>query len=79
VLIVIADDEDGWLYPPGDVTELARLLAGVLADERTRTAMGKAGLDLIGAHDLESTLDQFEGVYADIAARPVTPALSSGK
>ncbi|RSM48690.1 glycosyltransferase family 4 protein [Amycolatopsis balhimycina DSM 5908] len=70
---------NGWLYPPGDPAELARLLTAVLTDERTRTAMGKASLDLIGAHDLESTLDQFEGVYADIATHPVIPALSSGK
>ena len=72
---LVRPGHNGWLYPPGDVAELARLLTAVLADEQTRTAMGKASLDLIGAHDLESTLDQFEGVYVDIAARPVAVAL----
>jgi glycosyltransferase involved in cell wall biosynthesis len=65
---LVRHGQNGWLYPPGDVTELARLLATVLADERTRTAMGKASLELIAVHDLGGTLDQFERVYLDIAA-----------
>lgn len=71
---LVRPGHNGWLYPPGDVTELARLLAAVLADEHTRTAMGKASLDLIAAHDLGSTLDQFERVYLDITARPMVAA-----
>ncbi|PRX51387.1 glycosyltransferase involved in cell wall biosynthesis [Prauserella shujinwangii] len=72
---LVRPGHNGWLYPPGDVPELARLLAAVLADEHTRTAMGKASLDLIAAHDLESTLDQFDRVYLDITARPMVSAL----
>ena len=37
--------------------------------------MGQAALDLIATHDLESTLDRFEGVYLDIADHPVAVAL----
>jgi glycosyltransferase involved in cell wall biosynthesis len=76
---LVRPGHNGWLYPPGDVAELARLIAGILADEQTRAAMGKASLELIGAHDLGSTLDQFEWVYLDIAAHTVdrrTPAMS---
>jgi glycosyltransferase involved in cell wall biosynthesis len=74
---LVRPGHNGWLYPPGDVTELAGRLAAVLADEQTRTAMGKASLDLIAAHDLGSTLDQFERVYLDIAAHPAAFALQS--
>jgi glycosyltransferase involved in cell wall biosynthesis len=76
---LVRPGHNGRLYPPGDVTELARLIAGILTDEQTRAAMGKASLELIGAHDLASTLDQFEWVYLDIAAHTVdrrTPAMS---
>lgn len=72
---LVRHGHNGWLYPPGDVTELASRLAAVLADEHTRTAMGKASLDLIAAHDLGSTLDQFERVYRDISALPMAAAL----
>jgi glycosyltransferase involved in cell wall biosynthesis len=72
---LVRPGQNGWLYPPGDVTELASRLAAVLADEQARTAMGKASLDLIAAHDLGSTLDQFETVYLDISALPMAAAL----
>ncbi|WP_086842523.1 glycosyltransferase [Amycolatopsis kentuckyensis] len=72
---LVRPGRNGWLYPPGDVAELAARLTAVLADTPARTAMGQASLDLIAAHDLDSTLDTFEGVYLDVAARPVAVAL----
>ncbi|WP_206784823.1 glycosyltransferase [Amycolatopsis sp. MtRt-6] len=68
---LVRPGHNGWLYPPGDVGELARRLTAVLADEPARTAMGRASLELIAAHDLDSTVDTFEGVYRDVAVRPV--------
>jgi glycosyltransferase involved in cell wall biosynthesis len=72
---LVRPGRNGWLYPPGDVTELARLIADILTDEQTTTAMGKASLELIAAHDLGSTVDQFERVYLDITAHPMAVAL----
>jgi len=72
---LVRPGHNGWLYPPGDVAELARRIAAILTDEQTRTAMGKASLELIATHDLGSTLDQFERVYLDIAAHPGAVAL----
>ncbi|MBE8520652.1 glycosyltransferase [Amycolatopsis sp. H6(2020)] len=72
---LVRPGRNGWLYPPGDVAELAARLTAVLTDTPARTAMGQASLDLIAAHDLDSTLDTFEGVYLDVAARPVAVAL----
>ncbi|MGW4058274.1 glycosyltransferase [Amycolatopsis sp. NPDC004747] len=71
---LVRPGRNGWLYPPGDVAELAGRLTAVLADEPARTAMGRASLELIAAHDLDATLDAFEGVYLDVAVRPAVVA-----
>ncbi|MGW3966008.1 glycosyltransferase [Amycolatopsis sp. NPDC005003] len=71
---LVRPGHNGWLYPPGDVAELAGRLTAVLADEPARAAMGRASLELIAAHDLDSTLDTFEGVYLDVAVRPAAVA-----
>ncbi|MBO3732968.1 glycosyltransferase [Glycomyces niveus] len=65
---------NGWLYRPGDIAELAHRLRSMLADEAGLAAMGRASLELIAVHDLESTLVDFERVYLDIAAVPEAPA-----
>jgi len=72
---LVRPGHNGWLYPPGDVAELAGRLTAVLTDEPARTAMGKASLELIAAHDLDSTVDTFEGVYLDVAVRTEAVAL----
>ncbi|MFB9660377.1 glycosyltransferase [Glycomyces mayteni] len=69
---LVRPGRNGWLYPPGDTAELALRLGAILADEPTRTAMGKASLDLIASHDLDATLDEYERVYLDIANVPAT-------
>jgi len=72
---LVRPGRNGWLYPPGDVAELAGRLTAVLADEPARTAMGRASLELIAGHDLDSTLDRFEEVYLDVAVHPVAVAV----
>jgi len=57
----------GWLYPPGDVSELARRLAETAGDEPRRTAMGRAARDLASRHALAATLDGYEQMYRMIA------------
>ncbi|MET9002033.1 glycosyltransferase [Amycolatopsis sp. NPDC004169] len=71
---LVRPGRNGRLYPPGDPAALAAQLTAVLADEPARAAMGRASLDLIAAHDLESTVDAFAGVYRDVAVRPVAAA-----
>ncbi|WP_103342292.1 glycosyltransferase [Amycolatopsis sp. CA-126428] len=72
---LVRPGRNGWLHRPGDVADLAARLTAVLADEPARRAMGQASLELIAAHDLESTVDTFEGVYLDVARRPAPVAL----
>ena len=56
--------ENGYLFTPGDVDELAARLTDVLtadADERRR--MQQASLDGVAVHDINRTLDTFEALY----------------
>jgi len=62
----------GWLYPPGDVSELARRLAETAGDEPRRAAMGRAARDLASRHALAATLDGYEHIYQMIAGTAVT-------
>jgi glycosyltransferase involved in cell wall biosynthesis len=69
---LVRPGRNGWLYQPGDVPGLAKLLAAVLSDEDTRAEMGRASLELIAAHDIENTLVTFERLYHQITGDPVT-------
>lgn len=61
---LVHDGENGYLFAPGNVDELADRLAKVLAmphDELLK--MKEASLDIVSAHDIERTLDIFECLY----------------
>lgn len=69
---LVRPGHNGWLYKPGDVAGLARLLADVVSDVDRRAEMGKASRELIAAHDIENTLNAFEQLYRDVTGNPVT-------
>jgi len=61
---LVSSGENGYLFAPGDVDELAARLTDVLTqtpDERVR--MQQASLDMVDAHDIGKTLDTFEALY----------------
>lgn len=61
---LVHDGENGYLFAPGDVEELAARLTDVLAqgpDERRR--MQQESLDMVEVHDIRKTLDTFESLY----------------
>jgi phosphatidylinositol alpha 1,6-mannosyltransferase len=60
---------NGWLYRPGDIAELTGHLATLLADPALRRRMGAASRELVSEHDIEATLDRFEGIYRDVISR----------
>lgn len=63
---LVHDGENGYLFRPGDVDDLAAKLTAVLtlsADERER--MQKASLDGVKVHDIRRTLETFEALYRD--------------
>jgi glycosyltransferase involved in cell wall biosynthesis len=63
---LVQDGENGYLFRPGDVDDLAAKLTTVLTlpqDERVR--MQQASLDGVKVHDIQRTLDTFEALYRD--------------
>jgi glycosyltransferase involved in cell wall biosynthesis len=69
---LVHDGENGFLFTPGDVDEMAARLTDVLeaAPERL-DAFKKESLRLIQAHDINRTLSTFESLYR---GEPVTNA-----
>ena len=62
---LVHDGENGYLFEPGDVDELAReahrRAHGRRREERLR--MQQASLDGVKMHDIDRTLDTFEALY----------------
>ncbi|MFC7406352.1 glycosyltransferase [Georgenia alba] len=72
---LVRPDENGWLFPPGDVDRLAGYLQDLLEDDARRAAMGHRSRELVARHAVEATLAQFEALYASLApaAAPARP------
>lgn len=63
---LVQDGENGYLFEPGNVEELAARLTDVLtADPAEYERMQKASLDGVAIHDINRTLDTFEALYRD--------------
>ncbi|MGO3886591.1 MAG: glycosyltransferase [Mycetocola sp.] len=61
---LVHDGENGYLFEPGNVAELADRLSSVLSssDEELRR-MKNASLEIVAAHDIQRTLTTFESLY----------------
>lgn len=57
------DGENGYLFPPDDVPELAHCLLNILSNPLQKMLMGKASLAMIQAHRSDATTHAFEEVY----------------
>jgi len=73
---LVHDGENGYLFEPGDIDDLAAKLTKVLTlPEPEYQAMKRASLEVVASHDIERTLDTFESLYRgepvewDVAAR----------
>ncbi|MFH8251082.1 glycosyltransferase [Microbacterium sp. B2969] len=63
---LVQDGENGYLFEPGNVDELAARLTDVLtASPEERLRMQQASLDGVKVHDIHRTLDTFEALYRD--------------
>lgn len=70
---LVHPDENGFLFEPGNVAELAGYLETLLRDPRLRAAMGQNSKAIAGKHALSSTLDKFEAVYHEVIDGGVVP------
>ncbi|WP_031469920.1 glycosyltransferase [Sciscionella sediminilitoris] len=71
---LVREGENGWLFTPGDVTELAEKLRAVLGTPGTSMRMGEASGRLAAGHALEKTLATFEEIYTAQLPAPREPA-----
>ncbi|WP_318247029.1 glycosyltransferase [Microbacterium gallinarum] len=63
---LVHDGENGYLFRPGDVDDLAEKLTAVLTlSPEDRLQMQQASLDGVKVHDMKRTLDTFEALYRD--------------
>ena len=63
---LVHDGENGYLFEPGDVDDLADKLTRVLtASPEEYERMQQASLDGVAVHDINRTLDTFEALYRD--------------
>ncbi len=67
---LIHDDDNGYLFTPGDEKDLAQKLTTILTLPQERlTRMKKRSLAYVAAHDMQRTLSTFESLYR---GEPVT-------
>lgn len=63
---LVHDGENGYLFEPGDVDDLAAKLTTVLTQKpEERLRMQQASLEGVKVHDMQRTLDTFEALYRD--------------
>jgi glycosyltransferase involved in cell wall biosynthesis len=75
---LVDDGGNGWLFRPGDSADLADKLTRVLtAPDDEYLAMRRASLRMIEGHDIERTLNVFEGLYRGQPVAPTTDVVSS--
>jgi glycosyltransferase involved in cell wall biosynthesis len=70
---LVKDDLNGYLFTPGDVKDLARLM-GELADQSQNWGeMGSVSREIALQHDLDKVIHKYERIYDQlISAAPVT-------
>jgi phosphatidylinositol alpha 1,6-mannosyltransferase len=56
-------EENGFVFQPGDSTELAYYLDTLLQDQELRTRMGQESLKIVAIHDRTKILDEWEELY----------------
>lgn len=64
---LVRPGENGHLFRPGDVQELARHLGALLASPGTRATMGAASRAIALTHDHQASLARFEAIYREVA------------
>ncbi len=60
---LVHHDENGYVFQPGNSSELASYLDKLLADAALRVKMGEKSLEIIARHDRVQVLDQWEALY----------------
>jgi len=68
--------ENGYLYTPGNVTQLRDQLATLVGDQTMRERYGKASQQIVAQHSFAKTLDRFGEIYSEVSGLPLTASAS---
>ncbi|HEY8886646.1 MAG TPA: glycosyltransferase [Candidatus Microsaccharimonas sp.] len=60
------NERNGYLCDKDDVARIAEGLSRIIADPKERKRMSQESLAIAKTHDLNTTLDRFEAIYADL-------------
>jgi glycosyltransferase involved in cell wall biosynthesis len=66
---------NGYTFEPGTIQTLAARLVELLTDQTKREAMGQESLEMVAYHNIENTVDAYEGLY-DVAITTATAGTS---
>ncbi|MGD7705479.1 glycosyltransferase [Microlunatus sp. Y2014] len=64
--------ENGYLFTPGNITELRDHLATLVGDPELRERYGRASHDIVSKHSFATTLDRFAEIYAEVLGVPLS-------
>jgi glycosyltransferase involved in cell wall biosynthesis len=65
---VVADGENGFLVPAGDISALAERLDRLLADPSLRARMGDAGRQRVAERfDIALRIEEYHSLYQELA------------
>jgi glycosyltransferase involved in cell wall biosynthesis len=69
---LVHDGENGYLFEPGSVEDARAKLERVLGLTRAeREALGKRSLEMVQAHDIDTTMELFERLYRGESVKTV--------
>ncbi|WP_104168308.1 glycosyltransferase [Arthrobacter sp. SX1312] len=72
---LVSDGENGYLFEPGDADQLGKRITEILSLSREeQQAMGAVSRAMVGKHDINATLETFEGLYyGTLSSQPPAP------
>ena len=66
---LVHSGENGYLFEPGNVAELADRIIELFNDPALRRRMGAKSRGIIADHDINTTMERFEEFYRTAMAR----------
>lgn len=72
---LVSDGENGYLFEPGNADELGKRITEILSLSREeQQEMGAVSRAMVGKHDINATLETFEGLYyGTLSSQPPAP------
>jgi glycosyltransferase involved in cell wall biosynthesis len=66
---LIKNNQNGYLFEPGNVEDLAAKLIKILTDQNLAKKMGEKSLEIVESHMFENTFNRFEEIYSKLAKK----------